>query len=267
MYHPVTGACKNVDQLKQQEPTKWDTGMRNKMGRLTKWIGTCMIDGTDTMFYIKGSQVPAWKKVTYANAIWDFPLLKDNPYWIRLTVRGDWLCYDGASSAPAASLIDSNYSSIVSFPLKEYASSPPTSKITFSTTQWKILSTWKVHFDGSQLMLLPNTILWKMLIRRFCICWNTKGYVWTSTGCTNSIQSSGHAHGAPRILPTALQSWNVVSWRLWHHSHPLCWQFWHQRFKPGRCKPSTEYVTKILQNFNRSERKIILWLNIRLALC
>jgi len=77
------------------------------MGRLAQGIGTRMKEGTDTIFWIKRNHVPAGKKVTYANAICcSFPL-KDDPYCVRLTVGGNKLDYNGDSSAPAPSFIDS----------------------------------------------------------------------------------------------------------------------------------------------------------------
>jgi len=82
MYHPVTGARKHFDQLKWREHTKWDTGMGNRMGWLTKGIGMCMTDGTGTMFYIKRSQVLSGKKVIYTNAICDCRPLKYDPYQV-----------------------------------------------------------------------------------------------------------------------------------------------------------------------------------------
>ena len=59
------------------------------------------------MFWIKCSQVPAGKKVTYANAICNYRPLKDDPYHVQLTVGGNKLHYNSDSSAPTSSLIDS----------------------------------------------------------------------------------------------------------------------------------------------------------------
>ena len=47
-----------------------------------------MPEGTDTMFYIRRNQVPAGKKVTYANVICDYRLLKDDPYVIGGETNG-----------------------------------------------------------------------------------------------------------------------------------------------------------------------------------
>ena len=64
------------------------------------------VSGTDTIDFIRKSEVPANKKVTYANFICDYRPLKTEPHRVRLTVGGDKLyCpYDGGS--PAASLLE-----------------------------------------------------------------------------------------------------------------------------------------------------------------
>jgi len=100
MYHPITGNRENFDQLKEQDPERWEKGMGNEMGRLAQGIGPRMKEG------IQKYQVPTCNKVACANAICYYCLLKDDPYRVQLTVGGDKLDYNGDSSAPAASLID-----------------------------------------------------------------------------------------------------------------------------------------------------------------
>ena len=72
LYHPVTGEKESYDSLRAQDPEKWERAFSNEMGRLAQGVGTCMPYGNDNIFFIKKNQVPANKKVTYANPVCDF---------------------------------------------------------------------------------------------------------------------------------------------------------------------------------------------------
>ena len=52
------------------KPT-WKIGQSNEIGQLAQGVGDC-VSGTDTIDFIRKSEVPANKKVTYANFICDY---------------------------------------------------------------------------------------------------------------------------------------------------------------------------------------------------
>ena len=124
LYHPVTGEKESYDSLRAQDPEKWERAFSNEMGRLAQGVGTRMPDGNENIFFIKKNQVPANKKVTYANPVCDFRPLKDDPYRVRLTVGGDRLPYAHDSSSPAASLLDAKLiiNSVISTPGSRFIS-------------------------------------------------------------------------------------------------------------------------------------------------
>jgi hypothetical protein len=74
------------------------------VGRLAQ--GYDKIIRTDTIEFIKCSDVPTDKKVTYGNFICDFRPLKTEPNCVQLTVSGDKLSYANDASSPAASLLE-----------------------------------------------------------------------------------------------------------------------------------------------------------------
>jgi hypothetical protein len=79
--------------------------MANELGRLAAGVGDRMSSGTNTIFFISKNQVPTGRKATYANAICNYRLTKDDPWRVRLTVGGDKLDCPGDPGAPAASLL------------------------------------------------------------------------------------------------------------------------------------------------------------------
>ena len=84
---------------------KWEIGLSNEIGRLAQGIGDG-VSGTDTIDFIRKSEVPANKKVTYANFICDYRLLKTEPHQVCLTVGGDKLYFPYDARSPAASLLE-----------------------------------------------------------------------------------------------------------------------------------------------------------------
>ena len=79
--------------------------MSNELGRIAQGIGE--ITGNDVVDYIKKSDVPGDRIVTYANFICDYRPLKSDPHRVRLTVGGDKLPYPDNAASPAASLLES----------------------------------------------------------------------------------------------------------------------------------------------------------------
>ena len=106
IYNPDTGIKEIYDTLCAQDPEQRERSFTNKIGRLAQGVGTRMPKGNKNIFFIPKSQVPAGRKVTYANPVCDYHPLKDNPYCVRLTVSGDKLPYPSNAGAPATSLLE-----------------------------------------------------------------------------------------------------------------------------------------------------------------
>ena len=88
-----------------QKDDTWVTSLSNELGRVMKGVGD-RIKGTDTMEFVKKSEIPKHKKVTYANFVCDYRPLKSEKYRVRMTIGGDRLDYAEETASPAASLIE-----------------------------------------------------------------------------------------------------------------------------------------------------------------
>jgi hypothetical protein len=81
------------------------TSSANEFGRLTQGIRD--IKGTETMKWIKVSQVPSGCTATYARFVCDYRPQKAEPYRTRITVGGDKIDYPGDVSTRTADLLTS----------------------------------------------------------------------------------------------------------------------------------------------------------------
>ena len=100
------GKNQSIDELlKEKMKPTWKIGLSNEIRRLEQGGGD-RVAGTNTIDFVHKSEVPANKKVTYANFICNYRPLKTEPHRVRLTVGGDKIdCpYDAGSSA--ASLLE-----------------------------------------------------------------------------------------------------------------------------------------------------------------
>jgi hypothetical protein len=87
----------------------WSRAAANEFGRLFNGVsknadGTQRIVGTNTCRWIKISQVPRGKKVTYARTVVAIRTEKAEQKRVRITVGGDRLDYPGETSTDTASL-------------------------------------------------------------------------------------------------------------------------------------------------------------------
>ena len=97
---------KIVDLMNNPDTTDvWTRAMSNELGRLAQ-SNVYGVKHTDTIEFIKRSEVPAGRDVTYANFILDYRPLKSEPNRVRLTVGGDKLSYHEDAGSPAASLLE-----------------------------------------------------------------------------------------------------------------------------------------------------------------
>jgi hypothetical protein len=62
------------------------------------------IEGTNTMSFIRKTQVPKDRMVTYARLCCDYRPQKSEPYRCRITVGGDWTDHVGEVSTKTADL-------------------------------------------------------------------------------------------------------------------------------------------------------------------
>ena len=100
------GRKENIDSL-LQGPMKstWKNSVSNEFGRLLRGNKNG-VNFTDTMEFIPKSEAPPDQDVTYANFVFDYRPLKDEPYRTRMVVGGDKLSYHDDPGSPAASLLE-----------------------------------------------------------------------------------------------------------------------------------------------------------------
>jgi hypothetical protein len=80
----------------------WTRGFGNKFGRLFQGIWD--IPGTDTCFFIKLTNVPKDRKITYGKIVCDYKPHKKEKERVRLTVGGNRLDYSGDVTTSTADI-------------------------------------------------------------------------------------------------------------------------------------------------------------------
>ena len=79
--------------------------LSNEFGRLAQG-NDAGVRHTDTIDFIKKSEVPKGRDVTYASFVYDHRPLKSEPWRVRLVVGGDKLRYEHDAGSPAAGLLE-----------------------------------------------------------------------------------------------------------------------------------------------------------------
>jgi hypothetical protein len=94
LIHPVTGKEMKYMALMKDPRLQplWTRGFGNECGRLFQDIRD--IPGTDTCFFIKITNIPKDRKITYGKIVCDKPQKKEKEC-VRLTVGGDRIDYSG----------------------------------------------------------------------------------------------------------------------------------------------------------------------------
>ena len=101
-----TGKKLSIDKLLAGPDAEiWTQALSNEFGQLTKG-NRAGVSWTDTMEFIRKTDVPTTKKVTYCSFVCDIKLHKQERYRVRLVVGGDKLECEYDTGAPAASLFD-----------------------------------------------------------------------------------------------------------------------------------------------------------------
>jgi hypothetical protein len=93
--HPVTGKAMEYAALMKDPHLQplWTRGFGNKCRRLFQGIRD--IPGTDTCFFIKLTNIPKDRNITYNKIVCDYKPHKKEKELVRLTVGGDRLDYAG----------------------------------------------------------------------------------------------------------------------------------------------------------------------------
>jgi hypothetical protein len=102
--HPVTGKeMENMALMKDPHlQPLWERGFGNECGRLFQGIRD--IPGNDTCFFIKLTNVPKDRKITYDEIVCDCKPHKKEKEGVRLTVGGDRLEYSGDVTTSTADI-------------------------------------------------------------------------------------------------------------------------------------------------------------------
>jgi hypothetical protein len=102
--HPITGKEMEYTALMKdhQLQSLWTRGFGNECGRLFQ--GILDIACTDTCFFIKLSNIPKYRKITYSKIVCDYKPHKKEKECVRLTVGGNRLDYSGNVSTSTADI-------------------------------------------------------------------------------------------------------------------------------------------------------------------
>jgi hypothetical protein len=122
MYNPITGKAENIDSLLHgPDSERWYKSLSNEWGRCTQGLHlnrtiSEQISGNNTMFFIFPNQVPAGRKITYAQFVCTNRPGKAEQWRIRMTVGGNLLDAYQDVRSPAVGLIDTklHWNSVIS---------------------------------------------------------------------------------------------------------------------------------------------------------
>jgi hypothetical protein len=112
MFNPITGRPENIDTLLcGPDSPLWTTSLANEWARCAQGLSANRsaeqrVAGTDTIFFIRPRQVPAGRKVTYANFVCTMRPGKAELYRIHMTVGGDRLDAYQYVRSPAVGITD-----------------------------------------------------------------------------------------------------------------------------------------------------------------
>jgi hypothetical protein len=102
--HPVTG--KEMEYMALMKDPRlqplWKRGFGNECGRLFQGIRD--IPGTDTCLFIKLTNIPKDRKITYGKIVCDYKPHKKGKERVRLTVGGDRIDYSGDVTTSTADI-------------------------------------------------------------------------------------------------------------------------------------------------------------------
>jgi hypothetical protein len=102
--HPITGKVMEYMALMKEPRLQalWTQGFGKKCGRLFQGIRD--IPGTDTCFFIKLTNIPKDRKITFGKIVCDYKPHKKEREHVRMTVGGDILDYSGDVATSTADI-------------------------------------------------------------------------------------------------------------------------------------------------------------------
>ena len=102
--NPDTGSMMEYRHLIKDPKYKeiWNKSFANEIGRLAQGIRDVI--GTNTIFFIPVTDMPAGRTATYGRLVCDIREEKTEKYRTRLTVGGNLICYPGNTSTNTADL-------------------------------------------------------------------------------------------------------------------------------------------------------------------
>ena len=102
---PATGSILEYRHLIYGTNKKtWKKALANDLGRLAQGVGTCMKNGTNTIFFVKQSAVPSDQTVLYCQLVASLCPNKSETHRVRMTAEGNLLDYPDITSTGTASL-------------------------------------------------------------------------------------------------------------------------------------------------------------------
>jgi hypothetical protein len=102
---PYSGAALSYRQLREgPDGADWLQSAANEIGRLAQGNLPHMPTGTDTMHFIRHTDMPADRKATYLRIVAELRPLKAETKRVRFTVGGNQVDYPGKVSTPTADL-------------------------------------------------------------------------------------------------------------------------------------------------------------------
>ena len=88
---PTTEKTQRYTQLiRGPDKDTWTISFSNNIGRLAQGVGN-RVKGTNTIFFIRHSGVPAGKRVTYGLIVVSIRPTKAETHWLRIAVGGNKL--------------------------------------------------------------------------------------------------------------------------------------------------------------------------------
>ena len=93
-YHLIRGLDKDI----------WKTSLENDLRRLAQGVGTIILTGTNTVFFIPRSAIPAGRTVSYSRLVASIRPDKTETHRVRVTVGSNMLDFPGDTTTNCASL-------------------------------------------------------------------------------------------------------------------------------------------------------------------
>ena len=150
---PTSGTALEYADLITNVETRavWEHSAANEFGRLAQGVGD-RVEGTNTIHFIKRSQVPADRVVTYAKFVCSIREQKKETHRTRLTVGGNLIDFPGEVSTPTADMLTAKLliNSILSTPNAKFAGADLKDCSLFLTA---------IDFDVLQLFLLAALLI------------------------------------------------------------------------------------------------------------